>query len=62
MKRIFVATVLATFALGLLLLGRLPRIGRVVAWSGIALIALCGVASAWLTARRHVPVSEAPAG
>ena len=44
---------------GWLLFDHVPDQG---AWSGIALIALCGVASAWLTARRHVPVSEASGG
>jgi len=30
------------------------------AWAGILLIALCGMASAWLTARRHQPAAVLP--
>jgi len=30
------------------------------AWVGILLIALCGVSSAWLTARRHAPATALP--
>ena len=42
---------------GWVLFDHVPDAG---AWAGIALIALCGMSSAWLTARQHTPAATLP--
>ena len=48
-------------ALGLLLLGRLPRTGRMLAWSGVAL-GVAMITPASVGTNRYGPAAAAPAG